>query len=74
MKEGDRVKLRPNAPLLSHSPALAGAVGVVGSLVRRNGDAVVHVRFAPPVNLLVLNAAASQFEPVDSLEPRLRLV
>lgn len=78
--EGDRVRLRPDAPLRVEHPELAGAVGTVGSVMRRASmstggeSATVHVRFAPPVNVVALNVPASQFELVGGLEPRLRVI
>ncbi len=69
MKEGDRVKLRNDAPLRGTHPELGGKVGVIGSIMRSGGATLMHVRYAGPLNLLVLNVTTSQFEPADSLEP-----
>ena len=80
MQEGQRVRLKPAAPLLVKHPELASGVGIVSSVLRTGslssgGETVkVHVRFAPPLNLVVLNAEAEQFDEVDRLDPRLRSV
>lgn len=80
MHEGQRVRLKPAAPLLAKHPELASGVGIVSSVMRTGplssgGETVnVHVRFAPPLNLVVLNAKAEQFEEVDRLDPWLHSV
>lgn len=69
MREGDRVKLRPEASLGRTHPELATKIGVVGSMMRTGGATFMHVRYAEPINLLVLNVSASQFVTVDHLDP-----
>ena len=71
---GERVRLKADSHLRARHPELAGAVGVVSSTMEGNGDALLHVRFERPVNLIVLNVLAREFDRVDRLEPRLRAV
>jgi hypothetical protein len=72
---GDRVRLKADAPLLRHHPALAGAVGTVGRVVKgsqwgrltsspaeRAADVAVNVHFKAPANLVVLNVEVEQLE------------
>lgn len=80
MREGQRVRLRLTAPLVKQHPELAHGVGIVSSVMHTGslssgGETVrLHVRFAPPLNLIVLNAEAEQFEQAERIEPRLRSV
>lgn len=74
MIEGERVRLKAESRLRATHPELAGAIGTVSSLFRTNGDMRLHVRFTKPVNLIVLDASPNEFETVDRLEPRLRVV
>ena len=69
MREGDRVKLRADTPLCRKHPELSEKIGIVGSILQSRGATLMHVRYAGPVNLLVLNVSTSQFEPADTLEP-----
>ena len=71
MIAGDRVRLKAGSPLRVRHPELAGAIGVVSSTLHGNGNALLHVRFGKPVNLVVMNAHAGQFEEADRLNPRL---
>ena len=81
--EGSRVKLRPGSRLGRAHPELAGAGGVVGSVVReplwqkldvrtleRARDVRMHVRF-PDLNLVAMNVPAGDVEVVDRLNPEL---
>ena len=84
VREGSKVRLKAEAPLRLEHPELANAIGIVSSIVHgpkwsrlsssqaeRSEDTAVHVRFAPPVNLVLLNAKADLFEEVDDgLEPQ----
>lgn len=86
VKQGARVKLRPGSQLGRSHPELAGAVGVVGSIVEgpswqslnvraieRARDVTMHVRFAD-LNVVALNVPAADVEPVDHLDPDLDIV
>ncbi|MCW6513168.1 hypothetical protein [Lichenifustis flavocetrariae] len=73
MIEGDRVKLKANAPLRLTHPELKDTIGTVGSILTGQGGTLLHVRFDKPANLVVLSAMVEQFEAADRIEPRLRI-
>lgn len=72
---GDRVRLRADASMVRHHPALVGAEGVIGAVVRgpqwarlasspaeRAADLRVHIRFAHPSNLVLLNVEGAEVQ------------
>ena len=84
IEEGARVKLRPGSQLGRRHPEMLGAVGVVGSIVRgppwqalgtgqdqRGRDVSMHIRFRE-LNLVALNVAAGDVEPLDPWTRSLR--
>ncbi|MCW6509593.1 hypothetical protein [Lichenifustis flavocetrariae] len=78
MIEGERVRLKSDAPLRRQHPELAEAIGIVSSVIRKGSlsagqeSVKMHVRFQPPVNLVAFNVPAAQFEPAERIEPRPR--
>lgn len=59
------MRLKPDSAQCGFYPELIAEVGTISRDSDINGDALINVQFTTSVKLVLLNVAASDFEPVE---------